>query len=166
MAHREHMGRMEGVVMRRYLESLDEELDRLPDRSVIGLLLYGKCGSLRNRLDDIIAGWEVWKAHVPHDVTWDGYDVVRLYETVALDYLDHRNAFVIDRILECDHLETFERDGSVTVEVYNKLGPTATVTFTHEDDMQVVIYEDPEFDVDVTRRLWAYDLTACEPSFK
>lgn len=152
--------------MRQYLESLDEEMDRLPDRSVIGVLVYGKCDALTHRLDAIMAGWEVWKAHVPHDVTWDGYDRTRLYEIVALDYIDHRNAFLIDRILECDRLETYEREGSVTVEVYGKFGLTTAVTFTYRDGLQVAIYEDSEFDVDVTRRLWAYDLAACEPSFR
>lgn len=157
---------MKGVMMRGYLKSLDEELDQLLDRSVMGLLVHNKCDALRNGLGVILDGWEIWKAHVPRDVTWDGYDMKRLYEIVALDYMDHRNAFLIDRILECDRLETFERDESVTVEVYNHMGLTSAVTFTHRDNMQVAIYEDSEFDVDVTRRLWAYDLTAYEPSFR
>lgn len=157
---------MGGVMMRKYLESLEEEMEQFSDRSVMGLLVHNKCCSLRDRLDTIMAGWEVWKAHMPHDVTWDGYDMERLYEIVALNHLDHRNAFFIDRILECDRLETWERGGSLMVEVYNKMGPTAAVTFTHRDGMQVIVYEDLEFDVNVTRRLWAYDLMACEPSFK
>ena len=160
------MGRMEGVMMRRYLKSLAEEMSRLPDRSVMGLLVHNKCDALTHRLDAIMAGWEMWKAHMPHDLTWDGHDMERLYEIVALDYMDHRNAFLIDRILECDRLETYQGDGSVTVEVYNHMGLTSAVTFTHRDGMQVVTYEDSEFDVDVTRRLWSYDLAAREPSFK
>ena len=152
--------------MRSYLKSLDEEMDRLPNRGVIGLLVHNKCDALIHRLDAIMSGWEGWKANMPHNVPWDGYDMERLYEIVALDYMDHRNAFLLDKILECDHLKTYERDRSVTVEVYNHLGLTSAVTFTHRDGMQVVIYEDPEFDMGVTRRLWAYDLAACEPSFR
>ena len=142
-------------------------MDRLPDRSEMGRLVHNVCDSLRHRLEAAMDGWEVWKRLLPEDLTWDGYDMARLYEIVALDHIDRNNAFLVRRIVECSHLEICECDGKLLIEAYDKYGPTTTIVFGHDDTgRQMVTYEDPEFDVKVTRGLWAYDLMAYEPSFR
>lgn len=153
--------------MRRYLTLLDQEMCRLPERSEMDWMVRSACDTLRHRLTAAMDGWEVWKRLLPETLRWDGYDKARLYEIAVLNHMDRNNAFLMDRLLECDHLRAQENFDELTVEVYNELGPTATILFGHDEDCrQQVTYEDPEFDVKITHKLWSYDLMGHEPSFK
>lgn len=168
MTHKGHMGRMEGVtLLREYLRLLDKEMDGFPDDSEMSLLVRNICNSLSHRLRATMNCWEIWKRLLPESLRWDGYDRKRLYEIVALDFMDRNNAFLMGRISECSHLDVCERDDKLVIEVYDRYGPTATILFVHDDTgRQMVTYEDPKFDVKVARRLWSYDLMGHEPSFR